>query len=152
MRVLLAVDGSDCSEAAAEEIARRFRPEEDEIRVLHAVEWTKELPLCMHFAEGPNAGRDVVRSRDESFERARQLVNAIAASLQRKGFHTRVSCPDADPRHAIVDSAKSWPADLIVMGSHGRRGLDRLLLGSVADWVVRHAPCSVEVIRAKLAA
>ncbi|HKM80498.1 MAG TPA: universal stress protein [Candidatus Acidoferrum sp.] len=52
------------------------------------------------------------------------------------------------PAAKIVEGAKSWPADLIVIGSHGRGGLQRLLLGSVAESVVRHAFCPVLVVRA----
>ncbi|HEV2287848.1 MAG TPA: universal stress protein [Candidatus Acidoferrales bacterium] len=51
------------------------------------------------------------------------------------------------PATKIVDAAKSWPADLIVIGSHGRGGVERLLLGSVAESVVRHASCPVLVVR-----
>jgi nucleotide-binding universal stress UspA family protein len=54
-----------------------------------------------------------------------------------------------DARSCIVDEAKEWGADLIVVGSHGYTGLKRLLLGSVAQSVVTHAPCSVEVVRGK---
>ena len=135
-----------------DDVIKRFQPGETEVKVLHAVEWLKEMPLCFQFAGGPDAGRDVVRCRDGSFERARQLVEGVADKLACKGFRTSVSYPDADPRHAIIDAAKTWPADLIVLGSHGRRGIDRFLLGSVAESVVRHAPCSVEIVRAPVAA
>jgi nucleotide-binding universal stress UspA family protein len=47
-----------------------------------------------------------------------------------------------------VDLAKEWKADLIVLGSHGRRGMDRILMGSVSENVAIHAHCSVEVVRA----
>ena len=147
MRVLLAVDQSDCSEAAAQTIMNRFRPDETEVKVLHAVEWLHEMPLCFQYAHGPTAGDDVVKWREASFDRARQLVERVAGQLERKGFHPTVATPDADPRRAIVEAARQWPADLIVMGSHGRRGLDRVLLGSVAESVVRHAPCSVDIVR-----
>ncbi len=50
-------------------------------------------------------------------------------------------------KDAIIDTAQDWRADLIVVGSHGRRGLSRFLLGSVSQAVVAHAPCSVAVIR-----
>jgi nucleotide-binding universal stress UspA family protein len=53
-----------------------------------------------------------------------------------------------DPATEIVNAAKAWPADMIVIGSHGRRGLTRVMLGSVADAVVCHAPCPVLVVRA----
>lgn len=51
------------------------------------------------------------------------------------------------PASEIVKTAKEWPADVIVMGSHARRGVERVLLGSVAEAVMRHAPCSVLVVR-----
>jgi nucleotide-binding universal stress UspA family protein len=54
--------------------------------------------------------------------------------------------PVGKPPAEIVKEAKEWPADLIVIGSHGRRGIQRFLLGSVAEAVVRHAPCPVLVV------
>jgi nucleotide-binding universal stress UspA family protein len=55
--------------------------------------------------------------------------------------------PVGDPVESIVGAARGWPADLIVIGSHGRDGLGRVLLGSVAEGVARHAPCPVLVVR-----
>lgn len=54
-----------------------------------------------------------------------------------------------NPATEIVKAAKEWPADVIGIGSHGRGGVPRVLLGSVAEGVMRHAPCPVLVIRAK---
>jgi nucleotide-binding universal stress UspA family protein len=51
-----------------------------------------------------------------------------------------------DPAEAVVHEARTWSADLLVLGTHGRRGAARLLLGSVAETVLRHAPCSVLVV------
>ena len=147
MRVLLAVDGSECSELAVQTVIDRFQLAETEVKVIHAVEWMREMPLCFQYGVGSEAGQDMLESRKASFDRAREMVERVAAQLEFKGFHARVSTPDADPRHAIVDAARSWKADVIVIGSHGRRGLDRLLLGSVAESVVRHAPCSVHIVR-----
>ena len=81
------------------------------------------------------------------FLKAEELVNRTADRLRAAGFVTSVAMPDADARHAIVEAAVEWPADIIVLGSHGRRRLDRFLLGSVAESVMRHAPCSVEIVR-----
>ncbi len=55
--------------------------------------------------------------------------------------------PTGDPRGVILDTAEAWPADFIVLGSHGLRGFDRFLMGSVSESVAVHAHCSVEVIR-----
>ena len=78
MRVLLAVDGSACSEAAVEMVADRFRPEGTHVKVIHAVEWMREMPLCFQYAHGISAGEDVAECRNSSFERARLLVGRIA--------------------------------------------------------------------------
>jgi nucleotide-binding universal stress UspA family protein len=58
-----------------------------------------------------------------------------------------VAVPVATPQELILKEAADWGADLIVLGSHGRRGFSRFLLGSVSEAVASHAPCSVEVIR-----
>jgi nucleotide-binding universal stress UspA family protein len=52
-----------------------------------------------------------------------------------------------DPRRVIVEEASKWAATMIVVGSHGRRGFNRVLMGSVSEFVAMHAHCSVEVIR-----
>jgi nucleotide-binding universal stress UspA family protein len=148
MKILLAVDGSECSEAAVRVVLTEFRPEGTEVRVLDAVEWLKDMPASFAFGMAPGLAEAVVTFRDESNQRAGQLVARIADALGAAGFRTSVSTPEADPRHAIIDAATEWPADLIVMGSHGRRGIDRVLMGSVAEAVVRHAPCSVHIARA----
>lgn len=54
-----------------------------------------------------------------------------------------------DPGRAICESAQTWKADLIVMGTHQRRGLQELLIGSVSNYVIHHAPCSVMVVALK---
>src|SRR5690606_33884804 len=61
-----------------------------------------------------------------------------------------VALHHASPVSAICDHAETQGVDLIVAGTHGRRGLDRLLLGSVAERLIRHAPCAVLTVRAEL--
>ena len=153
MKILLAVDSSPCSAAAVAEVIKRFSCTDTEVRVVHAVEWMKEMPLAFQYAQGPQAGLEAVESRRRSFERGEELVNRMAGQLECAGFrHVTVSTPDADARHGIVDEARAWKPDLIMMGSHGRHGLNRLLLGSVAEAVLRHAPCAIEIVRAPVAA
>jgi nucleotide-binding universal stress UspA family protein len=55
--------------------------------------------------------------------------------------------PVGDPAMSIAEAAGAWPADLVVVGSHGRDGVGRMMMGSVAEGVTRHAPCPVLVVR-----
>ena len=78
---------------------------------------------------------------------ARELAEAAAESLQVTGLRIESVVKKGDPRRLIVDEAKSWGADLIVMGACGHTAFERWLIGSVAQSVVTHAPCSVELVR-----
>lgn len=76
----------------------------------------------------------------------------VASQKLNNKFGKRVAKAEVllgEPRQALLELAKSWPADLIIMGSHGRRGIERAILGSVSEAVAVHAPCSVEIIRIK---
>lgn len=90
---------------------------------------------------------------DETVDAADGEVNAakveLAAFLPAHAVEGRVPAACVrfgEPAQAIVHEARAWSADLLVLGTHGRRGAARLLLGSVAESVLRHAPCSVLVV------
>jgi nucleotide-binding universal stress UspA family protein len=92
---------------------------------------------------------------EKAEEEARQQAIAITEkAVARLGPVVKVHSEvlNGPPTHAILDEAQRWDADLIVMGSHGRRGLTRLLLGSVSQAVASQAPCSVEIVRRPVAA
>jgi nucleotide-binding universal stress UspA family protein len=78
-----------------------------------------------------------------------KLSTDLAASVGAKNVTIEVG--EGDPKDVILNIATAWSADLIVMGSHGRTGLDKLLLGSVSQAVALHAPCSVAIIRGIIA-
>jgi nucleotide-binding universal stress UspA family protein len=100
-------------------------------------------PPATEFAAG--ATIDDVRQRLAMG--AEEITTRAADALKDAGVSTETAVREGDPRSAIVDEADEWGADLIVVGSHGRTGLKRWLLGSVAQAVVGHASCSVEVVR-----
>lgn len=83
------------------------------------------------------------RSEAKRFEEARALVTDGAAALGLDGARTEVLT--GDPGRAICSFAESEGSAAVVMGSHGRSGFRRAVLGSVSDYVVRHAPCPVVV-------
>jgi nucleotide-binding universal stress UspA family protein len=144
MKILLATDGSEHSRAALDAVAGRPWPARTQVRVLSVVH---PIPFIVDpaltgmalyaesvIAEGKRAPHDV--------EAAVKLLKQRAPELK-----TSKAVLEGSPKHRIVEEAERWKADLIVMGSHGRSPIGRFLLGSVADAVVRHAPCSVEIVR-----
>ena len=145
MRILLAVDGSEYSAEAVKTVAERPWPAGTTVRVLTAVE-----PFVPPAAElWYDAGGNLERAQREMTARAEQLTAGAAETLLARGLTAERAVRDGEPRSVIVDEAKEWDADLVVVGSHGYTGLKRWLLGSVAQSVVGHAPCSVEVVRRK---
>lgn len=77
-------------------------------------------------------------------ERLRSFVEQATAS----GLRSEYKQLNSDVGRAICDQAKTWSADLVMVGSHGRKGLGEMLLGSVSNYVMHHAPCSVLVVHA----
>jgi nucleotide-binding universal stress UspA family protein len=152
MKILLAIDESVFSEAAIQAVIGQFRPDKVEVRVFHAVEWRAALPMSFEFGEGPTCVDDVHAVRDKSLRDGDTLVGRVAQQLQAAGFRTNTTMVEGDPRHAILDCATDWQPDLIVMGAHGRKGLERFLIGSVSEAIMRHAACSVEIVRVPAAA
>jgi len=146
MRILLAIDDSKFSEAALQLMMAQSRTQGTQVRVVHVVE-----PLEIIFPEGKwelKMSRDLEEVRKRKLQQAQQLVTATAEALRSKGFETvDTAVREGDVRAEIIDAAAEWRADLIVIGSHGRKGMDRFLLGSVSEFVARHARCSVEIVR-----
>jgi len=147
MNLLLAVDDSPSAAAALRAVINQCRPHDTSVRVLHVIEWPRKLPASLMFAEGSSAGDRVVAAHDEIRRRGRDLVARAVNRLEQARFRASAHVVEGDPREEILAMAEAWPADDIVIGSHGRKGLDRLLLGSVSHGVVRQAPCSVLIVR-----
>ncbi len=147
MKILLPIDDSEYSEAALRTVIRQFRPQNAEVRVIHVDEWPKGMPVSLAFAEGPESAQHILAVHEEGRRRSREIVAAAVRRLQAAGFEATNELRDGDARRAILEAVAEWQPDVVVMGSHGRGGLRRLLLGSVSESVVRHAPCSVEVVR-----
>lgn len=136
MKILLATDGSKFSEAATEAIISQCRPQSAEVKVLNVVDVSFPIPT-LYAAE----------FRGESLKDGQAFVQQAERPLTKAGFKVETAVEEGDPKSKIVEDAARWHADLIIVGSHGRKGLDRFLAGSVSDAVARHAPCSVQVVR-----
>ena len=145
MRVLLAVDGSDHSAVAMESLLERPWPGGTVVRVFTSV-LVPFAPVDV-FGGGGVATYNYEQLTPALMQQGQALVDRHVARLQEAGFTAEGLTARGDARVEIVAAAEDWPARLIVMGSHGHTGAKRWLLGSVAEYVVRHASCSVEVAR-----
>ena len=138
MKILLAIDDSKFSAAAAKAVIARHKLPGLEVRVLHAAE-----PPTLFTA--PEMAEYIPPK--ESAEEAKALVAKAAAALRSAGVNVTTAVVQGDAKSVILDDANAWGADLIVLGSHGRKGLERFMVGSVSAAVLRHAHCSVEIVR-----
>jgi nucleotide-binding universal stress UspA family protein len=150
LKILLPTDGSEFSAAAEQSTAIRPWPAGSQVKVLSV----EEIPVFENQTTAfPIATVYPASLLDELIEAARQHAQeaAEAATKILAGSRLKMAANHltavGDPRVIILEYAQDWPADLIVLGSHGRRGFDRLLLGSVSEAVATHAKCSVEVVR-----
>jgi nucleotide-binding universal stress UspA family protein len=148
MRVLLAIDESKYSEQAERAVLAQLRKTGTEVRVLHVVE-----PISSYVSADlfPHLVAHSAQIEKDRHKQARELVERAARRLRKAGFKASEAVEDGDPKTKIVDHAAKWPADLVVLGSHGLKGIDRLLMGSVSAAVSNHAGCSVEIVRSQSA-
>ena len=149
-RVLLATDGSECSAAAVRSVAKRPWPAKTAIRVISAV--APFIPIADVTSAYFYAGQSVLAAQAVEAAGRSRATEAIARAgeIFREAGVAEVETGEpilGDPRAVILDEAKQWSADMIVVGSHGWHGLDRLMMGSVSESVAMHAHCSIEVIR-----
>lgn len=144
MKILLAVDGSKYSEAALQAVQSKIRKEDSEVLVLQVVE-----PRIFSTPPQMSSGYEpeLAEMMKEQFKQAQQIVESACAALKSAGFKAGSRVVEAETRAGILDVASEWHADLIVLGSHGRKGLQRFMLGSVAESVARGAYCSVLIVR-----
>lgn len=144
MKILLATDNSECSRTAVRHVAARPWPVGTEIKVISAIDTS--LPAI----EPWYGAQDVINRINEDRVKAAEDAAAFAKSiLTSASLKSDARVIEGSPKLRIVDVAKEWGADLVVVGSHGRRGIGRVLLGSVSESVALHAHCSVEVSRGK---
>jgi nucleotide-binding universal stress UspA family protein len=144
MKILIAIDGSDFSQAALESVIARPWPPDTEVKVLNVVE-PPSLLMGREMA-GPDPEFETVWKALR--EQAKDLVAKATDNLRGAQLNASTELVEGDPKSQIIDIAERWHADMIVLGSHGRTGLARFLMGSVSQAVVRHAHCSVEIVRA----
>lgn len=144
MKVLIAVDSITTLDVLITEMSARSWPSGTEARVLSVIE-DADLPLK---AWGDD-GYGVSPLRREMQRRGEQISALAVERLRKIGIPSQVVIMSGEPEFLIPFAARSWPADLILIRANNRKDLRSRLIGSVAKSVVKRAPCSVEVVRAR---
>jgi nucleotide-binding universal stress UspA family protein len=138
-RVVYATDFSAASEAAWDEARRLGKLFDAEIVVLHAVEPPPLLPV-----DSPTAYQELLASARRAAEAG---LDRLLGSVVGSGLKLRIRQEEGPAARRILEAVAQEMADLLVIGTHARRGVDRVILGSVADRLMRQAPCPVLTVR-----
>ena len=142
-RILVPVDFSEDSLNALR-YARDFaKPLGAQLVILYVIEPIYYATPSDMYVSSPNIGMLM----EEQRRIGKEQLQRLAADLKKKGQRFRAVIKCGAPAQVVADTAKSLKADMIVMGTHGRTGIAHVLMGSVAEKVVRHAPCPVLTVR-----
>lgn len=145
-RILVAVDGSQTSDRALQEAIELAQVLQGQLRIVHAVDIVS-IYMGAEFVDPTAISDAIIQSGQDILSKA-----AAVARQAQIPVETRLIVIDSLGHRIpemIAADAEAWPADLIVIGTHGRRGINRLLLGSVAEGVLRVATKQVLLIRGK---
>ena len=145
-RILVPIDGSEPSNAAVA-LALKFAQTDGsapELVFCHVVDVAAEYRAISE-AQMILGAQDMI---DEDRARGEKLVEAVLKTAQDAGIHASGEILDGDPAQTIVRRAREGGFDLIVTGTHGRDGIERMFLGSTAEDVLRHASVPVLAVKA----
>ena len=138
--VLLPTDGSPSSDVAADHVGELALDQGATVHVLSVADTRTRF-------ESPSSGLAPDVWDEAESDRAREAAEAAADRLP-EGVDYEIHVDSGVPRTAILEAIEALPVDLVVMGTHGRTGLDHYLIGSVAERVVRTSPVPVLTLRA----
>ncbi len=151
-RILVAVDDSSISRQAFSKAVSLAKALSSKLHIIHVI-----LPVTQEYQDAsliafsggfyPGGMDEVVKETWSNIEEAGlSLLKNFCEQAQKVGVVAEFTQQIGQPDHEIVEFAKDWGADLIVIGSHGRRGLNELVLGSVSNYVLHHVSCSVLLV------
>ncbi|MGZ3586369.1 MAG: universal stress protein [Candidatus Limnocylindrales bacterium] len=144
---ILADDGSEIAASARDYLIAHPELAPGAVEVISVSDVTYPLTAVLATPVGAGAVGDWEASAETIRGAAGDAAHAAAERLTAAGLTASAETREGDPAHELVHAAHEHDSDLVVVGSHGRTGLARLLLGSVARNVLLEAPCSVLVVR-----
>jgi nucleotide-binding universal stress UspA family protein len=143
--ILLPTDGSECSRKATTYAMSLGRQYGGRIVAVHVIDqgWEEQTRIA-----SVEVGPELMQKLHDGYAQdARRILEEVVGVGAKSGVPVETRMIKGIPFDAIVRLGKELPADLIIIGTHGRRGVSHFLLGSVAEKVVRNAPCPVLTVR-----
>lgn len=146
MKVLIAQEESECSRAALEAVMNRNWPQNSQFRLVNVHEPIHGYDPVIYAPHSivslKDADKEIYDAKETQLKKSIELLKSKFSDFEVSG-----EVLTGHPKECIVEDAKNWGADLIVLGTHGRKGFARAFLGSVASEVASQAECSVEIVR-----
>jgi nucleotide-binding universal stress UspA family protein len=157
-KILVAIDHSEISRLGFEKAIELAKLNHAEVMLIHIVSAVSEgLPTPLYSMPDsvyPLQQEAMIRASAQSFSQAEEagldLLRSRNATAMAAGIRCKFAQHIGDPGEVICTVAKTWNADLIVLGRRGRSGLSEFFLGSVSNEVMHHAPCSVLIVQEPL--
>jgi nucleotide-binding universal stress UspA family protein len=159
-KILVAIDSSNMSNIVFERALHLANKEEASLMLLHVLSGEDEnspQPIpphldSMYWAPGTELDIASWRQQWQTYEsECLERLQACAAEARTTGVNAEFRQIVGSPGRTICHLARTWGADLIVIGNRGRTGLKELFLGSVSNYVLHHAPCSVLTLKSAVA-
>lgn len=154
-KILVAIDSSPLSQAVFEQALDLAKTNQAQLLLLHCLtadlvaaspSFAGELGLSPHLTSR-TADQSQYMRFDQQMQQIQLLLNQYQQTATQQGVRVEWDCRTIEPGQGLCQTAQRWNADLIVLGRRGRRGLSEVLLGSVSNYVMHHAPCAVLVIQ-----
>jgi nucleotide-binding universal stress UspA family protein len=154
-KILVAMDTSAISQDVFDEALSLAKALKASLMLLHVISSEEDaslnmliLPSLEYYPVVSDKTREIYREQWQAFEKqGLELLRSRTDEATAAGVNTEFAQNIGSPGRTICDLAKTWGADLIVMGRRGRSGLGELILGSVSNYVLHHAPCSVLAVQ-----
>lgn len=145
-RILVAVDGSSTSDQALQDAIKLAKELQAQLRIVHAVD-LRDIYLSADFVDPLELSNVVIKGGQEILRKAEAVAKSTGIAVETQLL--KMETMGQRIPEMIAADAETWLADLIVICTHGRSGLSRLLMGSVAEGVVRVATKPVLLVRAR---
>ena len=143
-KILVPIDGSDTATRGLREAIKLATGSQTTIRLVHIVNTSA---LAMAYAEAPSGTTNYVARLVAEGKQALQEAEDIVKQAGLRSEAVTLETMHDNTGELLTDQATQWPADLIAMGTHGRRGLGRLVMGSTAEYVLRHTSIPMLLVR-----